>query len=113
MTKKEIAERKRVLIGLARDMKFESVIFPIEFKFSGREPVRYYLWMRELELWLLDNHNIKVNIYNCSDDVCQVMVKVKGVTMSKFTKRTFARVEHALENGLTDAINFLIPTEHD
>ena len=54
--KREATERKKVLLELAREIKFESALLPLEFKFSAREPLRYYLWMCELEKWLRDNH---------------------------------------------------------
>ena len=58
MTKQEL-EQKEVLKRLARDIKFQSVMFSDEFGYSNREPLRYYLWLRELELWLYVNYKIK------------------------------------------------------
>jgi len=58
-SKREATERKKVVLELARKLNFESVLFPSEFKFSSREPLRYYLWMRELELWVNKTYSIK------------------------------------------------------
>lgn len=51
---KENIINKKLLLRLAKDIGFESVMFPVEFKFSSREPLRYYLWMFELHKWLFD-----------------------------------------------------------
>ena len=58
MTKQGL-ETQKVLKALAREIKFESVMFADVFGYSTREPLRYYLWMRELELWLFNTHKIK------------------------------------------------------
>jgi hypothetical protein len=49
---KEGLEQQKVLKALAREIKFESVMFADVFGYSTREPLRYYLWMCELNLWL-------------------------------------------------------------
>lgn len=54
--RKEALERKKVLIQLSKDIGFESRMFPLEFKHNTKEKLRYYLWMRELELWLGDKY---------------------------------------------------------
>lgn len=62
--RREALERKKVLLGLANEIKFESIMFPKPFDFSGREDLRYYLWMRELELWLGDKYEDECYFYN-------------------------------------------------
>jgi hypothetical protein len=47
-------EQQKVLKALAREIKFESVMFADVFGHSTREPLRYYLWMCELNRWLSD-----------------------------------------------------------
>lgn len=44
----------------AHNIGFESVIFNTEFKHSTREPLRHYLWLKELELWINQKHNIYI-----------------------------------------------------
>lgn len=51
---REVAVNKKLLLRLAKDIGFESVMFPVEFKFNSRESMRYYLWMFELHKWLFD-----------------------------------------------------------
>ena len=53
MTKQGL-EQQKVLKALAREIKFESVMFADVFGYSTREPLRYYLWMCELNKWLYD-----------------------------------------------------------
>ena len=57
--KREATERKKVLLELAHNIKFESKLFHKEFQFSNREPLRYYLWLRELELWLVEKYKLQ------------------------------------------------------
>lgn len=57
---------KEQLKQLARDIKFESVMFADEFKYSKKEDLRYFLWMCELFLWLKNN--------DCTGDVYNVVM---------------------------------------
>lgn len=59
---------KEQLKQLARDIKFESVIFADEFKFSKKEDLRYYLWLCELNKWLGDNFGIYSTEINLNTD---------------------------------------------
>jgi hypothetical protein len=83
---REATERKKIVLELARKLNFESALFPKEFQFSSREPLRYYLWMRELELWLVNKYNLQW------DTVFDVFL---------------------LENKLGNIMSLLIPNEND
>ncbi len=52
MSKKD--EQKKSLIQLVREIGFQSVMFAEMFGYSNREPLRYYLWLCELNKWLYD-----------------------------------------------------------
>jgi hypothetical protein len=54
--RREALERKKVMVQLSKDIGFESRMFSIEFKHNTKEDLRYYLWMRELELWLANKY---------------------------------------------------------
>lgn len=53
---------KEQLKQLARDIKFESVMFADEFKHSKKEELRYTLWLSELQLWIKNNYKIIASI---------------------------------------------------
>jgi hypothetical protein len=59
--KKASEARKKILIQLSKDIEFESKIFPLEFKFNSKEPLRFYLWMCEMVKWLYDIHGIRMH----------------------------------------------------
>lgn len=62
--RREAAERKKTLLGLAKDIGFESVMFPVVFKYSSRETLRYSLWQVELYKWMvIDRHLTPLSIY--------------------------------------------------
>ena len=69
-------EQQKVSKALAREIKFESVMFADEFKHSTREPLRFILWLWELTLWLnekVNNESFKgITIYE--DDVVNYLI---------------------------------------
>jgi hypothetical protein len=73
MTKEEL-KQKETLKTLARDIKFQSVMFSDEFGYSNRESLRYYLWMCELNLWLFTTLN-----FSCIGDDSYNDVKLQTI----------------------------------
>ena len=109
--------RKEELKKLARDIKFESKIFADEFGHSSKEPLRYYLWMCELQKWLRDVHNIHIDI------VLTIIDSEKGwgygvsVTKFEFVNDDMVMIdlfndyadtyEEILEIGLTELLKLI------
>lgn len=53
---------KEELIKIAIKQGFDSsIVYNLPYKYSYREPLRYYIWMSELQKWLRDNYGIHVN----------------------------------------------------
>ena len=85
MTKQQ-EETKQQLKKLARDVKFQSVMFADEFGHSTREDLRYYLWMVELHLWLSERlpyclaFSVHMSIYHSSleSDSLQYLTTIKN-----------------------------------
>lgn len=65
-------ENKKLLLSLAKEIKFESKIFPNEFLHNSKEPLRYKLWQCELLIWLNSKGflcNIPVNLDSLEYDL--------------------------------------------
>ena len=88
MTKQQ-EETKQQLKKLARDVKFQSVMFADEFGHSTREDLRYYLWMVELHLWLSErlpyclSFSVHMPIYHSSLEsyLIQYLTTIKNQTI--------------------------------
>jgi hypothetical protein len=86
--RREALERKKVLLGLARDIGFESKMFALEFKNNTKEPLRYYLWMRELELWLTGKYPIyfKYNYTLSEPEQLELLLIQRFETVNAWTR---------------------------
>lgn len=75
---------KQNIIKLANNINFQSKLFAIEFKNSNKENIRYYLWLRELELFLYDNfglddkfgNNLNFNNQELEQKLINIMVGI-------------------------------------
>ena len=56
--------RKKKIKELANKLGFKSNMFADEFKHSHRESLRYYLWICELQKWLIEKHKIRIFVTN-------------------------------------------------
>ncbi len=77
---KEQEESKQQLKKLAKDAKFQSVMFADEFGHSTREDLRYYLWMVELHQWLYLRYHIPVCHAALESDLIKYLTKLKNQT---------------------------------
>ena len=79
---KEQEESKQQLKKLAKDVKFQSVMFADEFGHSTREDLRYYLWMVELHQWLYDSlrYHIPICKSTLETDLIEYLTKLKNQT---------------------------------
>ncbi len=54
---------KQELIALAKDKLFHSeFLYNEPYKYSSKEELRWYFWMCELQKWLINKHNIHIQI---------------------------------------------------
>ena len=86
--KKEGLERKNKLIQLSKDIKFESKMFPLEFKHNSKEELRYYLWMCELMKWLMENYfvdgeSVNINPDSLEYDITEVIEYIINLNLIK------------------------------
>lgn len=73
-----MTNNKQIIIKLANNINFQSKLFAIEFKNSNKENLRYYLWLRELELFLSDKfgNNLNFNKQELEQKLINIMVGI-------------------------------------
>ena len=63
MTTKELNLKKEQTATLAANKGFSSVMLHRRpYKYSTKEPIRWFMWLHELRKWIWENHLIAVEV---------------------------------------------------
>lgn len=96
---------KENLIKLAEVAEFSSkIVYNIPYKYNHNEPGRYYLWMYELQKWILENHNLHIMITPLTGVVIVEMKNPFKTYGSVIPQETYMKV---LEYGLIEALKLI------
>ena len=70
---------KELLKKMAREINFQSALFADEFKFSNKEDLRFYLWMCELNRFLIKKGYIsmfKICLDETNKNLCESLINI-------------------------------------
>ena len=99
------------LIALAKEEPFEFTGWlSKELIHNSHEPLRYYFWLCELQLWLLNNYGLSVEVHgNSVDELYAIKIHYVGVVkVSSGTSPIYDTYVDALEEALLDALKLII-----
>ena len=105
---------KETLISLAKEKNFQSELLSTEpWKYSLREETRYYLWMCELQRWLMSTHGFYVMLDWWKEDNSNIIewsytvYDLRDEDRGGGTDNYYSSPEQALEAGLIESLNLI------
>lgn len=98
---------KENLITLAKEKGFVSeFLYPLPYRYSNKEEMRYYLWMCEIQKWIREKYSIDIIL--TSNLIGYGYMLYQRYPPKNFTnKGMFQLYEGALENGLQEALSLI------
>lgn len=97
---------KNSLIILANNIKFVSeILYNKPYKYNTKENLRYYLWMCELKLFIINKYSINVDVYPSANFNNKYLISIiKDQKVIYDTSADYDSYESALEAGLIETL---------
>ena len=110
---------KEQLIALAKEKGFISeFMYPLPYRYSNKEEMRYYLYLCEIQKWLRDTHQLYITMEETSTFALitgigfySSVIKVDNVTKELETLKCHmyfcSTYEEAVEEGVIECLKLL------